>query len=62
MDPPRPIPNRVVKHGSAAGTGAVALGDKVRAPLLIDEPLSIARRFVTYLSRGRQKFEHVSAY
>ncbi len=34
MDPPRSIPNRVVKHGSAAGPGAAALGDKVRAPLL----------------------------
>ena len=33
MDPPRSIPNRVVKRGSAAGTGAAALGDKVRAPL-----------------------------
>ena len=32
MDPPRPISNRAVKRGSAAGTGASALGDKVRAP------------------------------
>ncbi len=32
MAPPRSIPNRVVKRGSAAGTGASALGDKVRAP------------------------------
>ena len=31
VDPPRPISNRAVKRGSAAGTGAVALGDKVRA-------------------------------
>ncbi len=41
MDPPRPISNRVVKRGSAAGTGAAALGDKVRALILY---ASISRR------------------
>ena len=33
MDPPRPISNRAVKRSSAAGTGAAALGDKVRASI-----------------------------
>jgi hypothetical protein len=33
LDPPRPISNRAVKQRSAAGTGASALGDKVRAPI-----------------------------